>query len=167
MQKYVKTIGDERLTKVPNDLDLKPYRDEHDDDLLRRMLTSVKAGKAPKGLHVRDLAEAIVATAREPLLILSADLRVRRANRAFFESFPDLKFTTERLLIDGNQVVQISTMEGTDIGGFMGLEPKGRSFKVPAVFFYELRDGLIARERRIYDFTGMLVQVGVLKAKPV
>ena len=35
MQKYVKTIGDERLTKVPNDLDLKPYRDEHDDDLLR------------------------------------------------------------------------------------------------------------------------------------
>lgn len=59
MQKYVKTIGDERLTKIPKDLDLKPYRDEHDDDLLRRMLASVKAGKAPKGLHARDLAEAI------------------------------------------------------------------------------------------------------------
>ena len=59
MQKYVKRIGDERLTKVPRDLDLKPYRDEHDDDLLRRMLNSVKAGKAPKGLHVRDLAEAV------------------------------------------------------------------------------------------------------------
>jgi hypothetical protein len=59
MQKYVKTIGDERLTKVPKDLDLKPYRDEHDDDLLRRMLASVNAGKAPKGLHVRDLGEAI------------------------------------------------------------------------------------------------------------
>src|SRR4029079_8604960 len=59
MQKYVKTIGDERLTKVPKDLDLKPYRDEHDDDLLRRMLASVKAGKAPKGLHARDLAEAM------------------------------------------------------------------------------------------------------------
>ena len=59
MQKYVKRIGDERLTNVPKDLDLKPYRDEQDDDLLRRMLASVKAGKAPKGLHVRDLAEAI------------------------------------------------------------------------------------------------------------
>lgn len=59
MQKYVKTIGDERLTKVPKDLDLKPYRDEHDDDLLRRMLASVKAGKAPRGLRARDLAEAI------------------------------------------------------------------------------------------------------------
>ena len=59
MQKYVKHIGDERLTKVPKDLDLKPYRDEHDDDLLRRMLKSVRAGDAPKGLHVRDLEEAI------------------------------------------------------------------------------------------------------------
>ena len=59
MQKYVKHIGDERLTKVPKDLDLKPYCDEHDDDLLRRMLKSVRAGNAPKGIHVRDLQEAI------------------------------------------------------------------------------------------------------------
>jgi hypothetical protein len=27
-------------------------------------------------------------------------------------------------------------------------------------------DGLIASERRIYDFTGLLVQLGVLRAKP-
>lgn len=37
MQKYVKKFGDDRLTKVPVDLDTKPYRDEHDTDLLRRM----------------------------------------------------------------------------------------------------------------------------------
>jgi len=59
MQKYVKSIGDERLTRVPQDLDLKPYRDEQDDDLLRRMLKSVHAGNAPKGIHVKDLAQAI------------------------------------------------------------------------------------------------------------
>ncbi len=37
MQKYVKTVGDERLSHVPADLDLKPYRDEHDRDLIARM----------------------------------------------------------------------------------------------------------------------------------
>ncbi|TXH05578.1 MAG: hypothetical protein E6R07_01855 [Nevskiaceae bacterium] len=37
MQKYVKRIGDERLKKVPDDLDFKPYRDEHDRDLIARM----------------------------------------------------------------------------------------------------------------------------------
>jgi hypothetical protein len=34
------------------------------------------------------------------------------------------------------------------------------------VFLYELKDGQIARERRIYDFTGLLMQVGLLKARP-
>jgi hypothetical protein len=35
LQQYVKQMGDERLTEVPADLDTKPYRDEHDYDLLR------------------------------------------------------------------------------------------------------------------------------------
>jgi len=37
MQSYVKQMGDERLTKLPPDLDLKPYRDEHDYELMGRM----------------------------------------------------------------------------------------------------------------------------------
>src|SRR5947208_16546804 len=40
---------------------------------------------------------------------------VERVRRKWFDSFPDLKFTTESLLIDGNRVAQITTMEGTDI----------------------------------------------------
>src|SRR3984893_13569360 len=49
MQKYVKKIGDERLKKVPADLDLKPYRDEHDFDLLQRMADCVARRPVPKG----------------------------------------------------------------------------------------------------------------------
>src|SRR6516225_2853836 len=41
MQKYVKRADDEGLTKVPADLDLKPYRDEHDNELLKRMAAAV------------------------------------------------------------------------------------------------------------------------------
>ena len=48
----------------------------------------------------------------------------------------------------------------------MGLEPSGRSFMAPAVFVYEFRDRKIVHETRIYDFTGVLVQIGLLKAKP-
>jgi hypothetical protein len=47
MQKNVKRDGDERLSKVPADLDTKPYRDEHDYDLLRRMMAAVEKGHAP------------------------------------------------------------------------------------------------------------------------
>jgi steroid delta-isomerase-like uncharacterized protein len=84
-----------------------------------------------------------------------------------FRAFLDLTITTDRLIVDGGNVAQAITMEGTNIGGLFGLPPSGKSFKVPAVFLFDLRDGKIAHERRIYDFTGLLVQVGVLKAKPV
>jgi hypothetical protein len=59
MQKYVKRIGDERLTKVPKDLDLKPYRDEHDLDLLRRMRVGVEKGHAPKEFRSKEVRHAL------------------------------------------------------------------------------------------------------------
>jgi steroid delta-isomerase-like uncharacterized protein len=96
---------------------------------------------------------------------LKGAVAVDRARRAWFEAFPDLKYQAERLVIDGAHVVQLMTIEGTDIGGFMGL-PSGKSFKAPAVFVYEFRDRKIVRETRIYDFTGVLIQIGLLKAKP-
>jgi hypothetical protein len=46
MQKYIDSINDEKLTKVPKNLDLKPYRDEHDNELLKRMKKAMRA--APK-----------------------------------------------------------------------------------------------------------------------
>jgi hypothetical protein len=58
MRKYVKRIGDERLTKLPKDLDTKPYRDEHDDDLLRRMLLAIGKGRVPKGFRGSQLRHA-------------------------------------------------------------------------------------------------------------
>src|SRR3954451_23425059 len=59
MQKYVKHIGDERLTKVPADLDLKPYRDEHDTDLVQRMLDSIKRGVAPAHVDAKRVERAV------------------------------------------------------------------------------------------------------------
>ena len=47
MQENVKHIGDKRLTKVPADLDLKPYRDEHDTELLDRMVRAIERGHHP------------------------------------------------------------------------------------------------------------------------
>jgi steroid delta-isomerase-like uncharacterized protein len=86
--------------------------------------------------------------------------------RAFFEAFPDVRIVAGDLIIEGDQAVQIGVINGTATGGLMGIAPTGKPTAVPIVHVFQLRDGLIARERRIYDFTGLLVQAGVLKAKP-
>ena len=59
MQKNVKRMGDERLGKVPADLDLKPYRDEHDYDLLQRMLDCIARGEGPAGIKVEHVQAAV------------------------------------------------------------------------------------------------------------
>jgi steroid delta-isomerase-like uncharacterized protein len=91
----------------------------------------------------------------------------KRVLQGIFDAFLDMKTHTESLVIDGNRVAQALSIEGTNIGGFMGLPASGKPFRLAAVFLYEFRDRHIVRERRIYDFTGMLTQIGVLKTKPV
>jgi hypothetical protein len=57
MRMYVKRIGDERVSKIPRNLDLKPYQDEHDDKLLGRMAAALDQGPMPMGFRayrVRD-----------------------------------------------------------------------------------------------------------------
>ena len=85
---------------------------------------------------------------------------------AFFSALGDLKMTQDDLIIENDRVVQVVTVSGTDTGGFMGMSPTGKPALLPMVIVCTVKDGLIAHERRIYDFTGMLVQIGVLKAKP-
>ena len=87
--------------------------------------------------------------------------------RGWFAGFPDVTVDWKDLLIDGDRVVQTATMSGTDTGGFMGLPPTGKGFGFPIVYMFTLKSGQIAHERRVYDFTGMLIQIGLLKAKPV
>lgn len=47
MQAHIKAGGAEPLAKIPVDLDRKPYRDEHDRDLLRRMDQALAPGGIP------------------------------------------------------------------------------------------------------------------------
>lgn len=46
--------------------------------------------------HARHFAEAIVETVREPLLVLTTDLQVQRANQAFYTTFDALPAATEQ-----------------------------------------------------------------------
>ena len=121
----------------------------------------------------RQDADAIAALYAEDAVVespLGGTHQGREAIRAvfdkFFEAFSDATATTDDLIIDGDQAVLVVTTSGTDTGGFMGMAASGKPTLLPMVFVCQLKDGLITHERRIYDFTGMLVQIGVLKARP-
>jgi steroid delta-isomerase-like uncharacterized protein len=128
----------------------------HHEALNRRDAAALTANHAPDGTVDSPLGGNVRGRAK-----------IEEIYRAFFDAFPDVTVENdEEPLIDGDRVAILSTFVGTDLGGLMATPPTGKRFRLRMFRIYELVDGQIASERRIYDFTGMLVQIGVLKAKP-
>jgi steroid delta-isomerase-like uncharacterized protein len=122
---------------------------------------------------LRRDAAALMADYAEDAIVespVAGIVKGREANehvyRAFWTTFPDRVDHMEEPIVDGGRAAQVGTLTGTDLGGFMGLAPTGKPFRIPIVYLFTFDDRFIVHERRIYDFTGMLVQIGVLKAKP-
>jgi len=72
-------------------------------------------------------------------------------------------FDSEELLIDGNRAAQIFHLQGMHSQPFFGIPPSGRPFDVHGVMFLKFADGLVVHERRVYDLSSVLIQLGVLK----
>jgi uncharacterized protein (TIGR02246 family) len=98
--------------------------------------------------------------------VLEGRAEIERIYRVWFIAFPDLMITTEDLLVDGDRAALLCRITGSHAGEFFGVSPTGRRIEVSGAFIYRLQDNRIVHERRILDFTGLLVQVGVLRAKP-
>jgi two-component system, chemotaxis family, CheB/CheR fusion protein len=79
-------------------LRLRPYR-TLENRIEGLVLTLVEIGALKRSLRLaeeqRDYAEAIVATVREPLIVLDGDLRVRTANSSFYRTFRVVPEETE------------------------------------------------------------------------
>jgi steroid delta-isomerase-like uncharacterized protein len=91
---------------------------------------------------------------------------IEQSYAELFRGFGDSTIQLEGPIIDGDQSVQQFSWHATHVQEMFGLPPSGRQFTVHGVLIYQFKDGHIAHERRIYDFTGLLVQIGVLKPRP-
>jgi steroid delta-isomerase-like uncharacterized protein len=118
-------------------------------------------------------AEALTGHHHEHGTIISPIFRTVRGRREILESyrslfstFPDWTYKGQQPVVDGNRIAQPFTVQATHAGDFMGLAGSGRRFEIEGVRVFEMTDGLIGHERRYYDFTGMLIQLGVLRGKP-
>jgi predicted ester cyclase len=98
--------------------------------------------------------------------VLEGRREIQRNYTSWFSAFHDMVLQRDDVLIDGDRVVIIARLSGTHSGDFMGLPPTGRQIEFLVAQVMTVADGFVVEERRIYDFTGLLVQVGVLKAKP-
>ena len=92
---------------------------------------------------------------------------VEASYRQFFAIFPDVAFNPETTVIDPPLAVVTTLNTATHEGELFGLAPTHKRIEFRTVRVVTANEeGLIVQERRIYDFTGLLVQLGVLRARP-
>ena len=76
-------------------------------------------------------------------------------------AFPDLNVTIQQLLAEGDQVVAVSTLRGTQQGELPGIKPTGRSVNVSSMDLYRIQDGRIVEHFGRFDELVMLEQLGI------
>jgi steroid delta-isomerase-like uncharacterized protein len=77
-------------------------------------------------------------------------------------AFPDVHFTVEDMIAEGNKVVGRWTFRGTHEGDFMGIPPTGRKAAVMGIAIYRIADGKIAEAWVAWDAMGLMQQLGAV-----
>jgi steroid delta-isomerase-like uncharacterized protein len=84
------------------------------------------------------------------------------AINAMLTGFPDMNWTVQEQIAEGETVVTRFTWTGTHDGAFMGIPPTNKKVEVWGVVIDVVRNGLFAESRIIMDTVGLLQQVGVM-----
>jgi steroid delta-isomerase-like uncharacterized protein len=86
---------------------------------------------------------------------------------SLFAVFPDWRLRFGAPIREDNRFALSFSVSATHKGDFMGLPGTGRLCEFEGVSLFEVDDHfLIREERRVYDFTGLLTKLGVLRVRP-
>jgi len=79
----------------------------------------------------------------------------------YLTASPDLHFTIEDQMAEGDKVVTRYTAGGTHLGPFMGIPPTGKQVTATGMSIIRVANGKIVEEWANGDDLGLLQQLGV------
>jgi steroid delta-isomerase-like uncharacterized protein len=86
-----------------------------------------------------------------------------------FLAFADVVAEVHDVVIDTTEqrAVLVMTIHATQRGELLGFPASGRTMANQMSFVFHFKNGRIISERRLYDYGGFLMQLGILKARSV
>jgi steroid delta-isomerase-like uncharacterized protein len=82
----------------------------------------------------------------------------------FHSAFPDMSYTLEDIIAEGDKVVTRGTIRGTHKGAFLGIPPTGNQVAVTGIDIWRVADGKPVEVWHNEDQLGMMQQLGVIPA---
>jgi steroid delta-isomerase-like uncharacterized protein len=87
---------------------------------------------------------------------------LRQSLEGFRAAFPDLTFTVEDTITEGDKVAVKTTFRGTHRGQFAGVAASGNPIEVGGCDVFRVRDGKIVEAWWLGDSGSMLMQIGAV-----
>jgi steroid delta-isomerase-like uncharacterized protein len=86
---------------------------------------------------------------------------VKRFASMYLRAFPDLRFTVEDQVAEGEKVATRWTSSATHLGELMGIPPTGNRTGVSGITISRVSEGRLAEDWNIWDTLGLMRQLGV------
>ncbi len=96
--------------------------------------------------------------------VCGADLYKQRVT-TIRAAFPDIRFTAEDEIAQGEKVAVRWTARGTHTGHYRGAAPTGRQITDSGISILHIRDGKIVEEWEEIDSLGLLQQLGLVSIR--
>ncbi len=80
----------------------------------------------------------------------------------YLSAFPDLHFTIEDLIAEGDKVTWRFKATGTNKGSLMGAPASGKAATITGIIIFRLEDSRMAEAWLNLDVLGLLQQVGLM-----
>ena len=87
---------------------------------------------------------------------------IKQIVRTYRSAFPDLTYTVEEQVAEGDMVVTRWTARGTHEGEFMGVAPSGNTIEVSGMSMDRISGGKIVEDWVNWDALEMMQQIGVV-----
>ena len=94
---------------------------------------------------------------------------IEHVHQDLFVAFSDIVPDVQDVVIDveNQRAVLVFMNHATQKGELLGFPASGRRIATPSAFIFQFKNGHIISERRLYDYGGFLMQLGILKTKSV
>jgi steroid delta-isomerase-like uncharacterized protein len=99
--------------------------------------------------------------------VLKGKPKLEASFRDLFRGFSAITVQIDVIVDESrrDRAVILFTTSGVHKGEIFGVPGTGRRFEIRGAFVFTFASDKICKETRLYDFTGMLMQLGILKAK--
>jgi steroid delta-isomerase-like uncharacterized protein len=82
------------------------------------------------------------------------------------KAFPDIHYTINDMVAEGERIATRWTLRGTHLGEFFGIAATGNSVSVEGIHILRFVEGQIVECWEVWDQLSMLRQLGTVPPKP-